>query len=155
MAANGSRRRQRSRLQTSRIEPMKLYHVRGRLFCEWCVLRCRSKLDKERAVVIEHEGLECDRCARFGFPNLPKKAREIIRGTRPSGYRPMAIINEYEGTIYANGPLRNSDPGRWAYGFTKADVTAAQRELKAVGIKLPWDVVDAALLALHYGGKHS
>lgn len=105
--------------------------------------------------MIEHEGLECDRCVRFGFPNLPKKAREIIRATEPSGYRPMVIVNEYEGTIYANGPMRNSDPSRWACGFTKADVTAAQRELKAAGIELPWERVDEALCALHYGGKQS
>src|SRR5579863_8995827 len=134
---------------------VRLYHVRGRLFCEWCVLRCRTKAEKARATVIQHEGLQCDRCARFGFPNLPKKAKAILRATRPSGYRPMVIINESEGTVHPNWPMRNSDPGRWAYGFTKADVTAAQRELKAAGIKLPWDIVDAALLALHYGGKHS
>jgi len=136
-----------------RAGPVKLYHVRGRLYCEWCVLRCRSRLDKERAVVIEHDGLECDRCARFGFPNLPKKAKEIIRATLPSGYRPMVIVNEYEATIHPNWPMRNSDPGRWACGFTKADVTAAQRELKAVGIKLPWDTVDATLCALLYRGE--
>jgi hypothetical protein len=112
-------------------------------------------VEKERAVVVEHDGLECDRCARFGFPNLPKKAKEILRATRPSGYRPIIIINEYEGTIYANGPLRNSDPSRWPYGFTKADVTAAQRQLKTAGISLSWDTVDAALLALHFGGKDS
>jgi|HubBroStandDraft_4_1064222.scaffolds.fasta_scaffold00001_19 hypothetical protein len=67
----------------------------------------------------------------------------------------MVIINEYEGTAHPNWPMRNSDPGRWAWGFTKADVTAAQRELKAAGIKLPWDTVDATLCALHYGVKQS
>lgn len=135
--------------------PTRLYHVRGRLYCEWCVLRCRTKIEKQRAVVVEHEGLDCERCARFGFPNLPKKAKQIIRSTKPSGYRPMVIINEYEGTIYANGPLRNSDPSRWPYGFTKADVTDAQRELRASGIRLPWETVDAALHALHFGEQKS
>src|ERR1700729_658889 len=135
--------------------PVRLYHVRGRLYCEWCILRCRTKLEKECAVVVEFDGLDCDRCARFGFPNLPEKAKEILRDTRPSGYRPMVIINEYEGTIHPNWPMRNSDPSRWAYGFTKADVTAARRELRAIGIKLPWDTVDAALHALHFRGRES
>jgi len=103
-------------------------------------------MEKERAVVLEHNGLECDRCARFGFPNLPKRAKEILRATRPSGYRPMVIINEYEGTIYANGPLRNSDPSRGPYGYTKTDVTGAQRELKGAGINLSWDTVDRRCL---------
>lgn len=135
--------------------PVRLYHVRGRLYCEWCVLRCRTRIEKERALVVEHEGLECDRCARFGFPNLPERAKEILRATRPSGYRPMVIVNEYEGTIHPNWPMRNSDPSRWGYGFTKADVTAAQRELKTAGIELPWETVDAALHALRFGGTTS
>jgi hypothetical protein len=132
-------------------EPLvRLYHVRGRLYCERCVLRCRTRIEKQRAVAIEQEGLECDRCARFGFPSLPKKAKEIIRAIQPSGYRPMVIIDAYEGTVHANGPLRNSDPSRWGYGFTKADVTAAQRELWAAGIQLPWEIIDAALHAVHF-----
>ncbi len=49
--------------------------------------------------MIEREGLRCHRCARSGFPNLPEKAKAILRATRPSGYCPMAIINGYEGTI--------------------------------------------------------
>jgi hypothetical protein len=105
--------------------------------------------------VVEQGGLQCDRCARFGFPNLPKLAKEILRNTRPSGYRPMVIVNEYEGTIHPNWPMRKSDPSRWAHGFTKADVTGARRELRAVGIKLPWETVDAALHALHFGKKDS
>lgn len=133
---------------------VRLYHVRGRLYCDWCVLRCRKRIEKERALVIEQEGLECDRCARFGFPNLPKKAKEILCAIQPSGYRPIVIIDDYERTIYANGPLRNSDFRRWGYGFTKADVTAAQRELRAAGIQLPWEIVDAALHAVHFGERN-
>jgi hypothetical protein len=51
-------------------------------------------------------------------------------------------------------PFTHSD-SRWAYGFTKADVTAAQRELKVAGIRLPWETVDAALHALHFGERKS
>lgn len=87
---------------------MRLYHIRGRLYCEWCVLRCRTRVEKDRAVVVEQDGLECERCARFGFPNLPQRAKEILRNTRPSGYRPMVIVNEYDGTTHPNWPMRNS-----------------------------------------------
>jgi hypothetical protein len=88
------------------------------------------------------------------FSESSKESQRDHPLTQPSGYRPLVIIDDYERTIYANGPLRNSDPSRWGYGFTKADVTAAQRELRAAGIQLPWEIVDAALHAVHFGERN-
>ncbi len=132
---------------------MILYHVRGHLYCEACILRCRTKAEKARAVVVDIDGLECHRCVRFGYPNLSEKAKQILRAMRPSSYRAGVIVNEHERTAYPFGGADRADYSRIGYGFTQADVRAALSELKAAGIQLSHDTVDAALHALHFGGE--
>ncbi len=118
------------------------YHVRGRLYCGYCVLRSHGQRERDGAVTLKVDGLECERCARFGYPALPPKALEILRSTKPSGSRTTAIMTG-DGTMILRG--LNAEPVLQSYGFKKSDVIEAQRRLLEIGIRLDADVVGSLL----------
>jgi hypothetical protein len=60
------------------------------------------------------------------------------------GYVEAGTVDEY--AYVERGGFWNDNSGRSAHGITKSDVTRCRQELKAIGVSLSFDDVDALLL---------